>query len=239
VSPTIEKVDISSSIIGIENITFSAKYTPYRGHFKEEGFNALVIKNMCNGWVNNVVFKNMDLGLSLQNAHLSNITNIEFTSDFERGGHHGLWVTGNSNDNLISKFNFGNSFVHDISVESFASMNVFEKGKGINLNFDHHRVAPFGNLFTDINIGKGTRYFVSGGKPARGGRGARSTFWKLYTDNCTETTKKCELLPVPNKDWGTDLMFIGTFKPNNAFYVQTKMNNRFTPDNIYRTQLQK
>ena len=39
---------------------------------------------------------------------------------------------------------------------------------GVDLNLDHHRTAPWGNLFTNLHLGCGTRPFASGGKKTRG-----------------------------------------------------------------------
>lgn len=40
----------------------------------------------------------------------------------------------------------------DITVAAGASMNVFRRGRGVDLNLDHHRAGPFANLFTDLNM---------------------------------------------------------------------------------------
>ena len=99
------------------------------------------------------------------------------------GGHHAMQTARGPEDNLFTGFEVDARFVHDISVAQGASGNVFSKGKGIDLNFDHHRRAPFENLFTDIVAGKGDRIWLSS---VRGGdtilsphSGVRETFWNI------------------------------------------------------------
>lgn len=43
-------------------------------------------------------------------------------------------------------------YIHDLTVCSGASMNVFERCSGRDVNLDQHRSAPFANLFTDIDV---------------------------------------------------------------------------------------
>jgi hypothetical protein len=57
--------------------------------------------------------------------------------------------------------------IHDLTVSWGASLNVFTRGKGEDVNCDHHRSGPFANLFTDINMGYGLRPFASGGAKDR------------------------------------------------------------------------
>jgi hypothetical protein len=102
------------------------------------------------------------------------------------GGHHAMQTARGAENNLFIGFEVDARFVHDISVAQGASGNVFSKGKGIDLNFDHHRRTPFENLFTDIVAGKGDRIWLSSGG---GGdtilsphSGARETFWNIQAE---------------------------------------------------------
>ena len=58
--------------------------------------------------------------------------------------------------------------IHDVSVQSGAMLNVVTRGRGQDVNLDHHRQAPFANLFTDYDMGFGTRPFGSAGASPRG-----------------------------------------------------------------------
>ncbi len=68
----------------------------------------------------------------------------------------------------ISKFNCCSyecrtMYVHDLIVDS-EMMTVFRNGSAMNLRADHHRLSPFGTLWTDLDAGKGERLFMSGGR---------------------------------------------------------------------------
>src|SRR5207253_4830596 len=76
-------------------------------------------------------------------------------------GHHGIDI-GRGTENLVTNFNVQTEFVHDISVEWYALHTVFSKGRGINLNMDHHREANYSSLFSQLDLGAGTRPFNSG-----------------------------------------------------------------------------
>jgi hypothetical protein len=68
--------------------------------------------------------------------------------------------------------------VHDLTVEGFANGNVFASGSGVAINCDHHRNAPYENLFTDFDAGDPRRLYESSGREDRGPHsGARTTFW--------------------------------------------------------------
>jgi hypothetical protein len=47
-------------------------------------------------------------------------------------GHHPLWV--NANDVLMEDFDIQGMWVHDLSVDSLGTNNVWSNGKGDNLN---------------------------------------------------------------------------------------------------------
>ena len=82
-------------------------------------------------------------------------------------------------DNLFTDFDIRLRFVHDVSVSQTAG-NVIARGRGVDLCLDHHRRAPYENLFTDLDAGAGTRLWRSGGGAALGKHSAaRSTCWNI------------------------------------------------------------
>jgi hypothetical protein len=91
-------------------------------------------------------------------------------------GHHGITIGGQ--DNLLANFQFETRFMHDITVTRGSAGNVAASGRGVDICFDHHRYAPHANLFTDIDLGEGSRMFQSGGGAALGRHSAAwETFW--------------------------------------------------------------
>ena len=65
-------------------------------------------------------------------------------------------------------FTIAAKFVHDLSVSATEHGSVFMSGSGRDLNLDHHRLAPYANLYTNLTVGLGSRVFASGGNSAWG-----------------------------------------------------------------------
>jgi hypothetical protein len=58
--------------------------------------------------------------------------------------------------------------------------NVISSGSGTDLCFDHHKRAPYDNVFTDLDLGAGNRMWRCGGGAALGRNcGAHGTFWNI------------------------------------------------------------
>jgi hypothetical protein len=177
-SPEVHSHKPAVQEVGIEGLSIEFPDVKYAGHFKEPGYNAINFRNVSNSWVRNVTIVNADGGIYLEgpSTRFNTVQGIRFTG---RGGHHGT-EADRSQDNLITDFSFENTFLHDITVQLVANGNVFSKGEGVNINFDHHRAAPYENLFSDIDAGKGSRLWDSGGDTCAGpNSGARETFWNV------------------------------------------------------------
>ncbi len=166
---------------GIEDIGFEFPARPYQGHFSELGFNAVAFSGVAHCWARNLVITNSDSGI-FAGGRFCTLEGIVCRTDGvkESGGvfgHHGLTLSGH--DNLCTRFTIRQRFVHDLSVERGAG-NVFSVGSGTDLCFDHHKRAPYENVFTDLDIGEGTRMWKCGGGSNLGRQsGARGTFWNI------------------------------------------------------------
>jgi hypothetical protein len=181
-SPTVKET-------GIENLTIEFPNVSYAGHFNEPGYNGILLKSVSDCWVRDVTIRNADGGIFLESGtRFSTIEGLRLTG---RGGHHGIEMDSFSESNLITGFQFDNTFIHDVTVQFLVHGNVFSQGRGANLNLDHHRAAPFENLFSDIDIGRGSRAFASAGDPGWGGTNsaARETFWNIYRSDGTVLSK--------------------------------------------------
>jgi hypothetical protein len=190
---------------GIEHLGFAFPGTKYRGHFKEDGHNAIELRSVFNCWVRDVAIHNGDLGVNVV-ASGNTLDGILLTADIARGtvdagvpdctGHHAIQLK-NSEDNLVTNFDVRAPYVHDLSVER-ASGNVFAQGRGTDLNFDHHKDTPYENLFTDIDCGRGTRVWRNGGGPSLGRPSAGwSTFWNI---------RAAGFIAPPPQGWGPATM---------------------------------
>ncbi len=157
--------------MGIENLTIKFPDNAWDGHnFHEKGYNGIGFTGCSNGWIRNVTITGADLGIWIEKSasHIS-IDRLLMNFGPVRGaaklhGHHGINCYGSYN--IFSNFEITGLFIHDLSVESSgAHHNVFMQGKGTDICFDHHaqNYNQKYNLFTEIDIGKGSRMYQSGG----------------------------------------------------------------------------
>ena len=94
---------------------------------------------------------------------------------------------------------------HDVSVADTTYGNVFRNGFGDDLCFDHHKSAPWANLYANIRTGKGGRPFMSGGGSNMGpfNGGIFNTFWNVYAQ---------DPMPLPHKAFAPLMNFIGYWR---------------------------
>jgi len=226
---------------GIEGIRFEYPNTPYEGHFTELGYNAFAIGAVAHCWVRNVHVHNADSG-GFVSGYFNTIDGITFTSERERDkgrnstGHHGIIL---SNDNLCTNFDFQTKFVHDLCV-SGSSGNVYSNGRGVNLSFDHHRRAPFENLYTNIHTGTGEEVWRSGGGADLGAHcGARGTFWNIRADRPFDP---------PSENWGPwSMNFVGiqteapamTDPGEKTRWIERIAPEALVPQNLHEAQLKR
>jgi hypothetical protein len=227
---------------GIEHLRFEFPATRYGGHFKETGQNAIELRGVHDCWVRDVVIHNGDLGINVV-ASGNTIDGVVFTADAARSiraagaeactGHHAIQCKA-AEDNLVTHFSLETSYVHDLSVEH-ASGNVFADGRGVNLDFDHHKDTPYENLFAAIDCGAGTRVWRCGGGPGLGRHaGARETFWGI---------RAARPIAPPPAGWGPDSMiFVGIFNKTGkagARWWEAISPDELRPLNLYAAQRKK
>ncbi|MCI0535967.1 MAG: glycoside hydrolase family 55 protein [Verrucomicrobiales bacterium] len=171
---------------GIENLSFEFPKEPYRGHFTELGFNAIALSGVADCWVRNVRTLNADSGLFIS-GNFNTVQGVVLESQRAEDkqncvGHHGISLGGG--DHLVTDFDFRVRYIHDITVSHHCSGNVCARGHGVDLALDHHRYAPYENLFTDLAAGAGKRLWKCGGGADLGKHcGARGTFWNIRAAN--------------------------------------------------------
>lgn len=180
--PLVEAFAPTVTESGVEHLGIEFPPVPYAGHFTELGYNAFDVQNVAHCWIRDVRIHNSDSGISLKGTHCT-IDQVVLTSQRAptkgETGHHGIAITGA--DNLITRFDFRQRFIHDLTLEmATCAGNVFSEGRGVDLCFDHHKRGPHANLFTNIDCGAGKRVWASGGGDGRGKNSAGwETFWNL------------------------------------------------------------
>jgi hypothetical protein len=208
-TPEIHRFAPTVQEVGIENLSIEFPWTPYPGHFREKGYNALSLSKVSQCWVRDIEIKNADFGLALAHTNFCTVQNLRLTVSADRAksreargasGHHGIDI-GHGAENLVTGFDVETRFVHDISLEWYVLHTVYANGRGLDLAMDHHREANYSNLFTDIDCGKGSRPFYSGGNRDRGAyAGAYNTYWNIRAQDS---------MSLPPGGFGPLLNFIG------------------------------
>jgi hypothetical protein len=227
--PTVEEV-------GIESLTFEFPGTPKKKHLQEEGFNALDLRGVANSWVRNIEVIDADNGLILGGSRFCTVEGftaraVKRTS--AETGHHTLWATGKSQDNLFTGFKITTIYVHELTVEGCSSGNVFERGSGVSLALDHHSNAPYENLFTELDAGAPKRLWICGGREDRGPHtAARTTLWNLAYANSEKlptvpSWPQINVIGVPG--------CIASTTPDHEWIEPCE--GGVTPTNLYRAQL--
>jgi len=235
--PVIRIFEPTVSECGVENLGFEFPNRPYAGHFTELGDNPIAISGAAHCWVKNIHVQNCDSGLFISGKFCT-IDGVSFDSERapdktnNSSGHHGVTLSGG--DNLFKNFDYRQKFIHDITV-SRGGGNVIMDGRGVDLCFDHHKRAPYENLFTNIDAGLGSRLWKCGGGRALGRHAAaRETFWNIRT----ELPQKHPGVFGP---WSMNLVALTTEEKS-----KTEMGGRWFevidpkqvyPQNIYRAQL--
>jgi len=183
--PIVRSFCPSVTEVGIEAVGFEFPNEPYAGHFTERGANAIALGDVSDCWVRDIRIHNSDSGIYV-NGRFCTVDGVLFTSERERDrhrnstGHHGVQVTGD--DNLVRRFDFRTRFIHDLTV-AHCHGNVFCDGRGEDLSLDHHKYAPYANLFANLDAGTGTQLWVCGGGAALGKHcAAWGTFWNIRAD---------------------------------------------------------
>jgi hypothetical protein len=207
-TPKVKKLNYAGCLteVGVENLTIRAKGVMKNSHLHEAGWNGIQFAGVINGWIKNVTFIDTDSGTLINSkASYCTISGVTTKGDFRTAanhpggeiGHHAIWCTGGASFNLVQDFDIQVPFHHDLSCEGLAHHNVYSKGKGARLNFDQHRNAPWANLYTDLDVGDGSRLWTSSGSVGRGPHTARElTVWGIR--------KSANSFPaVPNSDVDT------------------------------------
>jgi hypothetical protein len=239
-NPVLRSAASTAEDIGVENLTFEFPVTDYKGHFTELGRNAIAFDSTRNCWARRIVIRHADSGIFIRGGYNNTLADITLTSDRQTDrtnttGHHGIQIGGA--DTLVDGFHFETHFIHDLTVAAAACGNVFCNGNALDLSLDHHRRAPFANLFTNIDAGLGRDLFRSGGGAALGRHSAAwTTLWNIRTDR-PQTW--------PN-GWGPDRMnLVGVttdqppvISPDGRWFEPIKPD-QLKPTNLYEAQLKR
>ncbi len=169
--------------VGIEQLTIDFPVLPYPGHHNERGFNAISLAAAYNSWVRDVAILNFDNGILFWYSRYCTAQDIVVGG---RGGHYAFNM-GGAQDSLLTRFRFETRSLHDTSNANLGNGNVMSWGKGIEINFDHHRGAAYQNLYSRIDVGRPTRMWKSSATPSGHYTAGHETFWNILPRAWTKT----------------------------------------------------
>jgi len=243
-SPEIRSFSGQLEEVGLEGFSMEFPTRQYNGHYNEDGFNGIWMDNVTNSWVRDINVHNFENGIMIERSIFSTVDNVTLTADeanrrFDSGnyftGHHGIQLR-RSDDCMVSNFSIPTRTYHDLTVEDTTGC-VYMKGSGVDLNFDHHTYLPHENLFTEIDIGDGTRHFASSGS-RQPESAARETIWNVSSTNPVTTLPN----PSPSRGLWPQPNFIGfnttlaTSKDPVLPWIEAIAPASLTPSNLYEAQ---
>lgn len=255
--PAIYAFKPAVSEVGVERLTIEFPAKKYAGHHEEPGHNAINLEGVANAWIRHVRIVNADNGVFLRGGtRFATVEFLRFAASPERlragygrdsgeprttvvGGHHALVFQG-AHDCLVSDFQIDYRFIHDAAFAAYASGNVFSRGRGADLAFDHHRLAPYENMLTEIDAGDGARLWQAGGDLTSGPpSGARETVWNLRSRNPVGFPKTDRAVP---EWWAVQGNFIGFVSEypsqlsRDVTWWEPLDPLKLTPPNLYEAQ---
>ena len=253
-SPEIHTFKPSVQDAGIEDLTIEFPEVKYPGHHKERGYNAIYFETIANSWIRNIKILNADSGIFLQHgSRFCTVQGVYLAAYRGRArrrktdsvsGHYAFQAGEYSYDNLFTEFTIDTNFIHDLTV-FLANGNVFSSGSGVEISLDHHKMGPYENLYTDINVGAGNRVWFSGGTSKTAGThsSARATFWNI------QSQKPISWPPARSYDglpWGPDQMnLVGlttkdpTIKSHDGRWFEAIHPAQLRPQNLHLAQLER
>jgi hypothetical protein len=202
-TPTVRAVMPTVREIGVENLTLEMAPMRYQGHFNERGYNGIYYVGAHDSWVRNVTLINAELGISIYRSYFVTVTDVVLDSNVSgqaQIGHHGL-NSARGADCWFTRFEFKQRYIHDLTVDGYAMGTVWSKGKGVNMNMDHHGRAPYGTLWTDLDLGTGNRAYDNGGAGNRlPPTASYTTSWNLRGSGAVD---------FPPSSYGPNMNFVG------------------------------
>ncbi|MBU2886721.1 glycoside hydrolase family 55 protein [Gilvimarinus agarilyticus] len=174
--------------IGIEEFSIEFPRSAYIAHHVEQGFNAIYLTRLFDGWIKNIDIINADSGVLTEE-----VANVTIQGITTRGNHkaHYTVAMGDTHNVLVEQLTVNNHALHPLSFNTFATKSVYSVAEILHAPvLDQHSGANHQNLFDNIRahvtldqdqiIQRRYPLFKGGGagywKPTHG---ADSSFWNI------------------------------------------------------------
>ncbi len=168
------------SEVGIEGLRIEFPETPYGGHHREAGYNAIYLTSVTQSWVRDVTIVNADSGILSDDASQTTIEDVRVTG---RPMHYGVHL-GRVSGMLAKHLEIAASAQHSLSFNTYCKGSVFtDVDVLVDARLDQHRGSNHQNLFDNIRISEASakpKIFKHGGASYwRPTHGAFNTFWNI------------------------------------------------------------
>jgi hypothetical protein len=177
--------------VGVQNIRFTFPENPWFGHHLEQGYNAIYMTGLFDGWARNLVIENSDSGILTDNAASLTIANITTLGNHK--AHYSVHV-GAVHNVLVKDLRVENPVVHPLSVNTKSTRSVYQRATVLrDAIIDQHSGSNHQNLFDQLTMtvqpkkdatGKWAfPLWVAGGAPYwKPGHGLMNTQWNIKLD---------------------------------------------------------
>ncbi len=173
--------------VGVQNIRFTFPYSPWFGHHLEQGYNAIYMTGVFDGWVRNVTIENSDSAILTDNVASVTIADIITTGNHK--AHYSVHV-GAAHNVLVKNLRIENPVIHPLSVNTRSTRSVYSRATVLRDGIiDQHSGSNHQNLFDQISMNvepkqaKGNwsyALWVGGGAPYwKPGHGLMNTHWNI------------------------------------------------------------
>lgn len=175
----------ASSHRSMENFTIAFREEQNLGHWSNLGTNAIDLSGVSDCWVRNIRILNANNGITL---YAKNVTILDIVFDNFEGrigdksegyaGHQGIKI--NTEYNLVHNVEFrAGDYEHTISFNNAGRHNVISRLSSPDMQLDDHGGSSGFNLFTEIDLGKGTPEV---GRQTYRGAHDFSAFWNIQAE---------------------------------------------------------
>ncbi len=171
--------------VGIEHFKVTFPIAPTIAHHVEDGYNAIYLTRLFNGWVKDIKIENSDSGILTE--EVSNITIEDIETSGQKLAHYSVAMSGVHNV-LVKNLHVKNKVRHPLSFNTYSTKSVYLDCKvAVEPILDQHSGVNHQNLFDNIEVSVALNgnesypLFAGGGagywKPSHG---AFTTFWNVY-----------------------------------------------------------
>lgn len=136
--------------VGIESLEFSFPKAPHVAHHVEQGFNAIYLTRLFNGWVQDVKIHNADSGVITD--EIANVTIRDIITTGTNKGHYSVHM-GDTHNVLVQNLKVHNEVFHPLSFNTHATRSIYSQCQVFKAPvLDQHSGANHQNLFDDIQV---------------------------------------------------------------------------------------